>query len=64
MESLIFKPSDKKLIEAGNRRNSRLAKLKNSYYTQQQVNERNNVELEVFQYMTLLQDRVKECICL
>lgn len=64
MESLIFKPSDKKLIEAENRQNSRLAKLKNSYYTQQQVNERNNVELEVFQYMTLLQDRVKERICL
>ena len=62
MENLIFKPSCKKLLEAKKRRIERLEKLNNTQFTIEQIRDRENVETEVFELISIFRNRANDNI--
>jgi len=58
MENIIFKPSYEKLILAKKRRVERLEKLRNLHPTMDQIKDRKEAEIEIYEFTKIVQKRV------
>ena len=60
MKNVIFKPSYEKLISAKKRRIEKLEKLRNTQPTVNQIKDRKDAEIEIYEFTKIVQERISK----